>query len=233
MAVTTNRLTANHVKNATTKGRLADGGGLWLQVSATGAKCWLFIYRWEGKRPELGLGAYPAVSLKVARARAEEARGYLAEKPKRDPRAVWSEKPEAPPETITFGAFTESFLAGILDDFRNAKHRQQWKNTLTTHAAPIWKTDIAEIETGHVLDVLQPIWNETRETARRVRGRIERILDAAKAKGLRTGENPARWRGHQSTKPITRQCPSMTCRAFSGPSKRAKLSRPLLCALRS
>lgn len=196
MAVTLNRLTAKQVKDAAGKGRIADGGGLWLQVSDTGAKSWLFVFRWDGKRPELGLGAYPAVSLADARRRAEEARACLAAKPKRDPRTVL--RAEAPAGAQTFGAFTESFLAGMLDDFRNPKHRQQWRNTLETYAAGIWKTDIAAIETRQVLEVLQPIWSGKRETARRVRGRIERILDAAKAQGLRSGENPARWRGHLS-----------------------------------
>lgn len=197
MTVKLNRLTAKQVKDAAGKSRLADGGGLWLQVSEAGGKSWLFVFRWDGKRPELGLGAYPAVSLADARRRAEEARACLAAKPKRDPRKVL--KAEAPAEAQTFGAFTESFLAGMLDDFRNPKHRQQWRNTLQTYAAAIWKIDIAAIETRHVLEVLQPIWGKKRETARRVRGRIERILDAAKAQGLRSGENPARWRGHLSS----------------------------------
>lgn len=196
MTVTLNRLTAKQVKDAAGKGRIADGGGLWLQVSEAGAKSWLFVYRWDGKRPELGLGAYPAVSLADARRRAEEARACLAAKPKRDPKALL--KAEAPAAAQTFGAFTESFLEGVLDDFRNLKHRQQWRNTLETYAAAIWKTDVAAIETRHVLEVLQPIWGKKRETARRVRGRLERILDAAKAQGLRSGENPARWRGHLS-----------------------------------
>lgn len=196
MTVTLNRLTAKQVKDAAGKGRIADGGGLWLQVSDAGAKSWLFVYRWEGKRPELGLGPYPAVSLAEARRRAEEARACLLGKPKRDPRTVL--KAEAPAAAQAFGDFTERFLEGVLDDFRNLKHRQQWRNTLETYAEPIWKTDIAAIETRHVLEVLQPIWGKKRETARRIRGRIERILDAAKAQGLRSGENPARWRGHLS-----------------------------------
>lgn len=197
MAVTLKRLTALHVKDASGKGRLADGGGLWLQVAKGGGKSWLFVYRWNGKRPEIGLGTYPAVTLADARRMAETARTCLAEKPQRDPREVLK-APDPEPDGQTFGDFTTAFLETILSDFRNPKHRQQWKNTLTSYAAPIWKTDIAEIDTAHVLEVLQPIWNEKRETARRVRGRIERILDAAKAKGLRTGENPARWRGHLS-----------------------------------
>ena len=198
MVVTLNKLTAKQVKDAADKGRLADGGGLWLQVSGTGSKSWLFIYRWDGKRPELGLGPYPTVSLADARRRAEEARACLAEKPRRDPRVAFRRLEESDSGATVFGEFAEQFLNGILSDFRNAKHRQQWRNSIRTYAAPIWNKKLSEIETIDVLSVLQPIWNEKRETAKRVRGRIERILDAAKAKGLREGDNPARWRGHLS-----------------------------------
>ncbi|WP_439620096.1 tyrosine-type recombinase/integrase [Hyphomonas sp.] len=193
-----NRLNAKQVKDPMAEGLHADGGGLWLNVTKKGSKSWRFIYRWNGKRPELGLGTYPAVSLADARRRAEEARSWLASKPKRDPKDLFK-PPPLPPESKTFGEFTEAFLDQILPDFRNPKHQQQWRNTLKTYAAKLWKIDIAEIETHHVLEALQPIWSTKRETGRRVRGRIERILDAAKAQGLRTGENPARWRGHLST----------------------------------
>jgi integrase len=197
MAVTLNRLTAKQVKDAKGKRRLADGGGLWLQISNKGAKSWLFIYRWNGKRPELGLGPYPAVSLADARRLAEEARAYLASKPPRDPRDALNGS-NGCEDAIAFGDFTEKFLSNILTDFRNPKHRQQWENTLRQYAAPLWDVDVSNIDTNHIMDVLQPIWNTKRETARRLRGRIERVLDAAKAQGLRTGENPARWRGHLS-----------------------------------
>jgi integrase len=198
MPVTMNRLNAKQVKDIVAEGEYPDGGGLWLNVTAKGSKSWRFTYRWNGKRPELGLGSYPAVSLADARRCAEEARAWLSAKPKRDPKDLFR-APPPPPESKTFGEFTEAFLAQILPDFRNAKHQQQWRNTLKTYAVKLWKTDIAAIETQHVLEALQPIWSKKRETARRVRGRIERILDAAKAQGLRTGENPARWRGHLST----------------------------------
>jgi integrase len=197
MPVILNRLNAKQVEHRIAPGVYADGGGLWLNVTDKGAKSWRFIYRWEGKRPELGLGSYPAVGLADARRRAEDARGWLAAKPKRDPKDLFK-APPPPPESKAFGEFTEAFLDQILPDFRNAKHRQQWRNTLKTYAADLWKTDIAAIETQQVLEALQPIWGKKRETARRVRGRIERILDAAKAQGLRSGENPARWRGHLS-----------------------------------
>lgn len=195
MALTLNRLTAKQVRDLKVKGRVSDGGGLWLQASKSGAKSWLFIYRWNGRRPELGLGPFPAVTLADARRRAEEARACLAERPPRDPRELLI-KSRLSDVDATFGAFTESFLANILPDFRNAKHRQQWENTLRQYAKTLWHLDISDIDTNHIMKVLHPIWNTKRETARRLRGRIERILDAAKAQGLRSGENPARWRGH-------------------------------------
>lgn len=192
MARTIDKLTAKKIEAAKGKQLLADGGGLYLQVSGKGGRSWLFRYRWQGKRPEIGLGPYPAVTLAEARRRAELGRSALADLPPKDPLAVL----KAEGEPTTFGEFSEQWLSSNLDDFRNAKHRQQWRNTLEAYAKPLKDQSIDAIDTSHVLEVLQPIWTTKRETARRVRGRIERILDAAKAKGLRTGENPARWRGH-------------------------------------
>lgn len=196
MAVSINRLTVQNIRGAPANSRLGDGGGLYLQVGPTGTKSWLFVYRWFGKRPEIGLGSYPAVGLADARRRAEEARGYLSEKPRRDPRSVWATNVSA--DIPTFGDFVNEWIEPILGDFKNAKHKQQWRNTLMTYGAPIWQTPIDRIDVAGVLRVLQPIWAEKRETAQRLRGRIERVLDAAKARGFRAGENPARWRGHLS-----------------------------------
>ena len=189
-----NRLTANQIKAATGNMMLLDGGGLYLQVRPSGSRSWLFRYRWEGKRPEIGLGSYPEVPLSEARRRAELARLALAEMPPRDPRQAiaGTQKEDVP----NFQSFTEEWLDANLHDFRNAKHRQQWRSTLSTYAEPLSNKRIDMIETADVLEAIAPIWNEKRETARRVRGRIERILDAARAKGLRSGDNPARWRGH-------------------------------------
>lgn len=193
MARTLDKLTTKKIEAAKGKQMMADGGGLYLQVSGKGGRSWVFRYRWQGKRPEIGLGPYPAVTLAEARRRAELGRSALADLPPRDP--VDALKAEEG-EPTTFGEFAEQWLSSNLDDFRNAKHRQQWRNTLEAYAKPLKHKPIDAIETAHVLEVLQPIWNTKRETARRVRGRIERILDAAKAKGLRAGENPALWRGH-------------------------------------
>jgi integrase len=197
MAATINRLTAKEVKDAIQAGWTPDGGGLFLVVGPNGSKSWRFIFRWDGKRPELGLGAYPQISLADARRRAEEARSLLAERPKRDPRVVWAEAAAAG-RRMKFGDFVDDWLPAQVQAFRNPKHRQQWENSLKTYAGKLRPFWLDEIDTEAVLDVLQPIWATKRETAQRVRGRVERILDAARARGLRSGENPARWRGHLS-----------------------------------
>ncbi len=197
MPATINRLTAIEVKDAKTPGRIPDGGGLYLQVGPNGSKSWLFIFRWEGKRPEIGLGAYPQVSLASARRRAEDARSLLSGRPKQDPRVVWAAA--APAARMTFGDFIDDWLPALIKAFRNPKHQQQWENTLKNYAGSLRPMWLDEIDTKAVLAVLQPIWATKRETAQRVRGRVERVLDAARAKGLRSGENPARWRGHLST----------------------------------
>jgi integrase len=194
MARIRNRLTTRQIAAASDKGMLPDGGGLYLQVSATGARSWLFRYRWQGRRPEIGLGSYPSVSLSEARRRADVARAALAELPPRDPKIVF--KGDDAERDMTFGAYATGWMENNLGDFTNAKHRKQWRNTLTEYAKPIWAEHIDAVETAHILSLLKPIWNEKRETANRVRGRIERILDAAKSEGLRSGDNPARWRGH-------------------------------------
>jgi integrase len=148
----------------------------------------------KGRRREMGLGSVLDVSLARAREKAAEARGTFLEG--RDPieeRAKTAEPESAP---ITFGDFSDALIDDIENGFRNEKHRKQWRSSLKTHAASLTDKSIAEIDTDAIVDVLKPIWLELPETASRVRGRIERILDAAKVKGHRSGENPARWRGH-------------------------------------
>lgn len=196
MPVIMNQLNARKVETLREPGRHVDGGGLYLNVRPSGAKSWVFLYRWQNRRPEIGLGSFPTVSLLEARRRADEARSYLSELPPRDPRAVWKQEQLERDGEQPFGDFVEEFLKGILGDFKNAKHRQQWENTLRTYAACIWSKRIKEVDTNDVLCVLQPIWNSKRETAKRLRGRLERVFDAAKVRGLREAENPARWRGH-------------------------------------
>ncbi len=192
MAKQINRLSARSVQALLDKpGRYADGGGLYLNTK--GGHRWVFLFRWRGKLKEMGLGsAAPGhVSLKDARDRASIARGQLDKKI--NPLEAKRREQKAVP---TFGTFAESTIGDLAEGFSNQKHRDQWSNTLETHAASIWKMPVNEIETEEVLSVLKPIWAKIPETASRVRGRIERILSAAKVQGYRAGENPARWRGH-------------------------------------
>jgi integrase len=171
-------------------GKYADGGNLYLIVSKTGARKWVFRFQWQGRAKERGLGSASDVPLAEARIRASDARLMLAkginpiEAAKRD-RGV-----------PTFGAMADEVCETLASSFRNPKHRAQWKSTLQTHAAPLRSLTVDAIDTTHVVAVLQAIWQARPETASRLRGRIEKVLDAAKAKGFRQGENPARWRGH-------------------------------------
>jgi integrase len=148
----------------------------------------------KGRRREMGLGSLLDVPLSKAREKASEARtSFLAGK---DPIEQRPAPAAPPPPPVAFGEFAGSMIDDIEAGFRNAKHRKQWRSTLNTHAASLLEKPVTEISTEDVVAALKPIWLELPETASRVRGRIERVLDAAKAKGHRTGENPARWRGH-------------------------------------
>jgi integrase len=189
MARKTNKLTAAGVRAIKAPGLHSDGGGLYLVVDKGGAKRWAFIFRWEGKRKELGLGGVVAVPLATARDRAKEAREVVAAG--RNP----IEARKALRAVPTFGDMADEVIAALSGQWRNAKHVAQWKMTLAVHAAPIRTIRVDKITTEDVLTVLKPMADRP-ETASRLRGRIEKVLDAAKAKGLRTGENPARWRGH-------------------------------------
>ena len=186
-------LTTRKVETAK-PGKYEDGYGLRLVVAESGARKWVFRYMLAGKRVEMGLGSVPTVSLAEARQRAADARRLV--KAGTDPVSARRVERAAQAEGDTFGAFALKLLDTIEAGFRNAKHRAQWRNTLTTYAAPIWNKRLAHIETDDVLACLRPIWTAKAETASRVRGRIERVLDAAAARGLRSRDNPARWRGH-------------------------------------
>lgn len=194
MARAVNKLNALTVSRTKEPGRYGDGNGLYLVVDPGGSRRWVMFFRQGGRQREMGLGSASAVSLSNARRRRDEARRLISEG--RDPIA---EKRKPDPSTVTavtFGAFADQLLPELAKGFRNKKHAEQWTSTLNTYAASLRAKPIADIATDDVHAVLSPIWNTKNETASRVRGRLERILDAARAKGLRTGENPARWRGH-------------------------------------
>jgi len=178
---------------------ISDGGGLYVRVRADGSASFFFAATVKGQRREMGLGSVAAVDLDLARDKASEARKAIASG--RDPFAEKATAKLAAKELAkvpTFGEFADDYVASIEAGFRNSKHRAQWKSTLRTYAAPLWKVRIDEVTTDHVLKALKPIWTAKPETASRVRGRIERVLDAAKARGLRPRDsiNPAQFKGH-------------------------------------
>lgn len=200
-----NALTPLAVKNAK-PGRYADGGGLHLLVKETGARSWVYRFMLKGRSRDVGLGAASgpdAVSLATARDLAAALRlkvragiDPLQERQQEAAEALAAAQ-AARVAGITFKATAEAHIAANEGSWRNDKHRQQWRNTLATYVYPVMgELPVADIRTAHVMTILEPIWREKPETASRIRGRIETILDAAKARGYREGENPARWRGH-------------------------------------
>jgi len=183
------RLSARLVQTVTKPGRYADGGGLYLVVDGTGRR-WVFRYTIAKRTRDMGLGPARDVSLAKARELADEARRLVLGR--QDPLEVRRQVQAV----RTFRQVAEAYLEAREPTFRNPKHRDQWRMTLLELAAPIGAMPVDQVDTEAVMRVLRPIWIKTPETASRLRGRIERVLDAAKAAGERSGENPARWRGH-------------------------------------
>ena len=178
---------------------LGDGGGLTLQISKTGAASWLHRYMRLGKPVGLGLGGYPEVSLRLARTKAEECRRILAED--RDPltekRAAVAAAKVEKTKHKTFDECATDYISDHKAEWKNPKHLQQWENTLATYASPvIGQRPIGKIATPDIKRILSPIWTTKNETASRLRARIESVIDWATAHELRTGDNPARWKGH-------------------------------------
>jgi integrase len=189
MARKINRLNPRSAATIKKFGRHADGGGLYLSISPNGGRRWVFLFRWHGKPTELGFGSARDVTLARARELATEARAHLAE-------GVNPKEVRKPKHGATFGECADSLIEAMRPSWRNSKHAAQWEMTLRDYAAPLRRLPVDKVATDDVLGVLKPLWNQKPETASRLRGRIERVLDAAKAQGLRAGENPARWRGH-------------------------------------
>ena len=183
------RLTARKVETAKA-GKYSDGGNLYLIVSPAGGRKWVLRFTWRGKAREMGLGTPATVSLADARDKAADARRMVAQG--LDPIAERKCTGGVP----TFGEMADQVHEALSAGFRNETHKAQWKWTVATYAAPLKDKVVDTITTDDVLAVLKSIWTTKPETASRLRGRIEKVLDAAKAKGFRQGENPARWRGH-------------------------------------
>jgi len=199
-------LTAAFVEKGTKPGRYGDGAGLYLLVRSREAKFWLFRYTRGGRMREMGLGpavGRAAVSLAVAREKAGELRAIV--RAGRDPLAERDEEAakaeadaaRAKAAAVTFAACADLYVGAHEASWRNPKHRAQWRSTLATYVLPVLgPLPVGEVDTGAVVQIIEPLWRTRTETASRLRGRIEAVLDYAKARGWREGENPARWRGH-------------------------------------
>lgn len=205
MASGLNKLTARGVASLSERGRYADGGGLYLQIDGKGVKQWTFRFQLTGRRSEMGLGGTDAVPLAQARKLAAQCRAEVAagRSPLVARRAAQAAEREAAAAAEagtgrTFRAVADATISAMAAAWRNDKHRAQWRSTLDTYAGGLIDMDVADIRTDDVLACLQPIWRDKAETASRLRGRIEAILDAARARGLIAEDraNPARWRGH-------------------------------------
>lgn len=193
------------VRNLTGQGLhfVGEVPGLALQVLQSGAKTWILRMKIGDKRRDMGLGGYPEVSLADARTRARQARQKVREgiDPIEERRAARAALMASAAKELRFKEAAEALIATKEAEWKNSKHRDQWKATLERHAYPaIGKLSVADLELSHILNVLQPIWTEIPETASRLRGRIEAVLDWATVSGYRTGLNPARWRGHLDKK---------------------------------
>lgn len=199
MARVIGKLTALKVQRAKDKGLYADGGGLYLQVGAGGNKSWLFRFMRHGKAQAMGLGALHAVSLAEARGKAADGRKLLAAgmNPLDAKKDEQVQARLAIAKGTTFEACAKAYIEAHKAGWRQERHAKQWDQALAKHAYPvIGKLPVQAIDTALVVKVLEPIWQKKTETAKRLRGRIESILDWAKVREYRQGENPARWRGH-------------------------------------
>ena len=194
-------LSALVVQRLTKPGLHAVGGvaGLLLQVKESGARTWILRVRIGGKRRDMGLGGFPTVTLAMARERAREARLVVAGgvDPVEQRVATRKAAAAAVPNNITFQDAAGKFIEAKRHEWKNEKHEAQWSSTLEKYAYPvIGRMHVRDIQLSHVLQILEPIWTTRTETATRLRGRLESILDWATVRHYRDGLNPARWRGH-------------------------------------
>jgi Arm DNA-binding domain len=193
-----NILTLARISKLKEPGLFSDGDGLYLHVVKSGAASWRFIYRRGAKRTELGLGShnggFAPVSLSAARVKADAIRRAIVEGG--DPLGEARAKRATVAATgVTFGEVADEYISVKQADWTNAVHARQWVQTLAVHAAPLRDLAVSRIDVHAVASCLEPIWGMIPETAQRTRMRVEKVLDYASVKGLRSGENPARLRG--------------------------------------
>lgn len=198
------KLSAPEVSRLEAPGLFAVGAvpGLHLQVSLTGAKSWILRIKIGNKRRDMGLGPYPAVTLAQAHQKAREARESVDQgvDPILTRERAQSERRAAQAGAVTFKDAAAGYIKAKSPEWGNAKHAQQWTNTILTYVLPvIGMMHVQDVTDAHILKILEPLWSVRTETATRVRGRIEKVLDWATVRKYRTGLNPARWRGHLET----------------------------------
>jgi integrase len=199
MAQTINQFTALKVLKIKKPGYHADGGGLWLQVTQAGGKSWIFTYSLRGRAREMGLGSASRVTLAEARDERDKCNRLLREHidPIEQRKRQRAEAALADAATITFKDAAAAYCAAHRAGFRNPKSAAQWVSTFSTYAEPvIGNLSVRDVDTGHIHRILEPMWSVKPDTANRLRGRIEAVLDWAKVKGYRNGENPARWKAN-------------------------------------
>lgn len=192
------KLTTKGVQKLIRKSKPAltnDGDGLYLKIGKSGGASWIYRFRWNGKLSDMGLGSCSVVSLSEARELAADNRKLVRQGV--NPLTARDEGKKEIPKTLTFTSCAAHYIKAHRRSWRNAKHARQWVSTLKTYARPqIGTKAIIDISTQDILEVLTPIWTNKNETAKRVQGRLENILDYAAAHGYRDPVNPARWRGH-------------------------------------
>jgi integrase len=195
------RLSAKEVSNQKKPGYYCDGAGLYLQVSDSGSKSWIFRYTLNGKNRHMGLGPVHTVSLADARTAAVQCRQLLLRKidPISERDAERARQSLEAARLMTFSECADLCIKARRSSWKNAKHANQWTNTIKTYCGPvIGHLSVQDVDTELIIKVLEPIWTQKAETASRLRGRIEAVLDWATVRGYREGDNPARWRGHLS-----------------------------------
>ena len=194
-----NKLTAKSVEKKVKSGYYLDGNGLYLQISKSGSKSWVLRFMLNGRAREMGLGSAKLVTLEAARLKAVTQHEILStgEDPIEARQSLEIEKKLEKSRQTTFDQCAERYIKAHRAGWKNAKHAAQWENTLKTYASPVFgDLSVQAVDEVLVLEVLEPIWHTKTETATRIRNRIELVLDWARARKYRTGENPARWRGH-------------------------------------
>jgi hypothetical protein len=199
-------LTVKRIAKLQTPGRYRAGDppGLYLQITGDGGRSWLLRYERAGREHMLGLGSLRAVDLKEARRRAKEAHTLLfdGKDPVAERKKVKAAAALEEARAITFAAAARQYAAQHQASWKNPKHRAQFLSTMEAYAFPVLgRLAVADIGIGEVLRVIEPIWNTKTETASRVRGRVERVLDWCQARGLRAGDNPARWAALKTVPP--------------------------------